>query len=246
MLMKKTFLLSLLGVAAALALPAQSQWSYSFNDLKAGDLVGQDGWEGYRPAPDVTELSPQLIPLAGKAGELVLAQKQHEGAATSRARKIVPGLYDGSSTLVLELDARATGHNSVATLGFGSEAVMPATVGIMFNQFAVRDEGFDGKIHVGVDAAGKRFLPKRGQWYRIRSEWSRNGSGQWVATLAVRNLGEQGSEYTQLYFGAPTPSAQIVLSTPPTRMWGDFRLVALRVGTPEGELDNPSITSRQP
>lgn len=235
-------LISALLLAAPLASHAASEWRYSFDSLKLGNLSSQDDWKLYTPAPGFAELSPKVIRSEDQTHGLVLAQQPFEGEATSRGRKTIPAIYDGGNTIVLEFDARATAANSIATFGFGSGAAFPATFGIQFDQFIVRAENFGGTTFAATDANGKRINPLRNDWYRVRSIWQRDPvSGEWSADLAVRNLSKSEATFTQLYFDRQQKAASMPLGIDPKRAAKEFNQVVIRLGIPGGELDNLSI-----
>ncbi|MFA6960411.1 MAG: hypothetical protein WC205_06660 [Opitutaceae bacterium] len=243
--LSRTFLALFLSTSLAAVASAKNEWNYPFDSLKTGDLIGQDNWKGYTPAPDVTELSPQLVKSTEGNHGLVLAQNAFEGKASSRARKDILPLYDGkpSTDLVLEFDARATAANSIAVMGFGGGAAFPATVGIQFDQFVVREENFNGTSYPAIDSSGKRLTPKRGDWYRIRSVWSKDpGTDEWTAGLAIRNLSAGEKSFTTLYFDRGQKAPAMPLKIDVKRPANQFRTVVIRLGIPGGEIDNLSIS----
>jgi hypothetical protein len=243
--LSRTFLALLLSTSLASLASAKTEWNYPFDSLKAGNLIGQDNWKGYTPAPDSTELSPQLVKSSESSRGLVLAQNPFEGKASSRARKDILPLYDGkpSTDIVIEFDARATAANSIAVMGFGGSGAFPATVGIQFDQFVVREENFSGTSYPAMDASGKRLTPKRGDWYRIRSVWSKTtGTGEWTASLAIRNLTKGEATFTTLYFDRGQNAPAMPLKIDAKRAANQFRTVVIRLGIPGGEIDNLTIS----
>jgi hypothetical protein len=236
--------LAALSVLFVINLSAQTEWTCTFDNLKAGDLLKQEDWKTYNPGPGVVELSPQITPASPPARGFVLAQQPFEGKATSRARKTLPPLFDNRSNLVLEFDARATAAGSIAMFGLGADPVFPATFGIMFDQFAIRRDTFGGEIHVALDSAGKRVTAKRGDWYRVRSEWTRDdANGEWSATLAIRNLTKGESGFTPLSFDRGQNTSVVSLATDSVKSPKNLRVAVVRLGVPGGEIDNLSVTS---
>ncbi|HEY9248193.1 MAG TPA: hypothetical protein VIO38_03640, partial [Rariglobus sp.] len=155
-----------------------------------------------------------------------------------------PPLFDGRSELVLEFDARATAASSIAMFGIGADPVFPATFGIMFDQFVVRRDTFGGEIHPALDSSGKRVIAKRGDWYRVRSEWTRDdATGEWSATLAIRNLTKGESDFTPLTFDRSQNVSSVSLANEPVKTPKPLRVAVVRLGVPGGEIDNLSITS---
>jgi hypothetical protein len=245
--LSRTLLSLILSTSLAAVASAKTEWNYTFDSLKPGNLIGQDDWKGYTPAPDATELPPQVVKSPEGSRGLVLAQNPFEGKATSRARKEILPLYDGKAgtDLVLEFDARATAANSIAVLGFGGGGAFPATVGIQFDQFVVREENFGGTSYAAMDASGKRITAKRGDWYRMRSVWSKDArTGEWNATLAIRNVTKGETAFTTLYFDRGQKAPAMPLKIDAKRPANQFRTVVIRLGIPGGELDNLTISPK--
>lgn len=243
--MKPLLLPLALALLLASSASAKSGWSYTFDSLKTGDLIGQDDWKAYKPAPDTTELSPQIVKSSETARGLLVAQNAFEGKASSRARKLILPVYDGKpgSGLVLEFDARATAANSIAVFGLGGEDAFPATVGIQSDVFVIREENFNGAIYVAVDSTGKRIPAKRGDWYRIRSVWTKDAAtGEWSGTLAVRSLTEGETGFSTLYFDRTQNAPAMPLKIARNRTADRFRNAVIRVGIPGGEIDNLSVS----
>lgn len=240
--MIRPLLLPALLFAATLTSQAKPEWTYSFDSLKPGKLSEQDGWKLYRPSDGTNELPPLVVRSEDDAHGLVLAQQPFDGQATSRGRKIIPAIYDGGSTLTLEFDARSTAAQSIAAFGFGSSGAFPATFGIQFDQFILREENFGGTTYAAVDLNGKRISPVRGDWYRVRSVWHKDSaSGEWTADLAVRNLSKAETKFTQLYFDRQQKASSMPLNIDPKRPAKEFNNVVIRLGVPGGEIDNLSI-----
>lgn len=251
--MKKHTSSLLLSIAAAMlsvtALPTvafAATWECNFEKAQPGDLVGQDGWATYTPSEGVTATSPKVKETKDSARARVVGQTAFEGKSVSRARKFITPIYRGAGNIVVEFDARATDGNSLATFGFGSSSQYPASVGIQFGVFVVREEKFDGQTRNAVDADGKRVCPVQGNWYRIRSEWTKDAaSGEWRGTLAIKNLTKGETDFTSLFFDRAQTVKSAPLGIDPKRPASEFKLVAFRTGTPGGELANLSVSTRQ-
>jgi hypothetical protein len=215
-------------------------WEYDFEDLNQGDLVGQSLWSDYGPSAGVTAVSPIVGYSADSSVRgVVLLQPVFDGEYVSRGKMKISPICRTGDRISLEFDARITDQRGVATFGFGTISEYPASGGIFFNRFALREQTYGGELHYAMDTKGNFVSPQLGDWYRIRSQWKKDaGSGEWSGTLEVRNLSKNERFYTKLYFDLKQSVERVSLGYDSELNEAEFDIVTVRTSQPGDEIDN--------
>lgn len=222
-------------------------WTCDFEGLRPGSLVGQDGWSDYHPGPGVKAVSPLIGYVDGEeARGLVVEQPLVEGEYVSRAKKSIRSKWGDGDSLILEFTARAGDSSGVATFGLGTQGDYPATFGIYFGRFALRQITYGGEIYFAVDRRGKHLSAIPGDWYCIRSIWTKSKTdGNWKGSLLVRNLSDGERQYTKLYFDRAQTVDEVSLGYSPNLTGERLDLVTVRTSQDGDALDDLLIQVSQ-
>lgn len=236
-------------------LSAQSPvFTCDFSDLTPGPLDGQNGWSQYATGTSDRQGVSPVVGTSEHEPKVWVGQAGASEKVISRARQKVSLGLEQAGRFVLEFDVCHEGEAkfSVAMMGIGNATGKnfsgpPPMLGVQFGTFAIRDVVSTTEAHTAYGADGKPMKAVVGDWYRVRSEWSFDeGTGEWYATLAIKNLTKNDPDFVPLWFDRKNSQASVALGLKDAPQPEYFNHLSLRVGSPHGKVAQFKIYLPEP
>lgn len=225
-------------------------FNYDFQGLTDGELYGQDGWQSPFPkavhwkSPLVGSILETDITARAVKASNVTAESTQPGVSTT---PIVVGAsrqcefgFSGEETFRVEFLVQRTSLVKDAIggmIGVGTERLYPATGGLFYGGWAIREEAKTkgapgGEVHKFLyKQNGQAAVSKREHWYQVRITYNLHALTKEgpTAALEIRDVTAGEIEFTPLYLDpqGKISEASLGLTSDPVT----WNRLTLRIGT---------------